>query len=423
MYMSWVYMFLKQYTYQDLNNFNLSNAFSATIIKSIEFFLFLENNNNYRSYLDIFYKEVNITDWRTYLQWLLLPIMSIMSSKGNYKGIDISANPQPDVFQNIVRNIILSDIDSPEEDFTTLKSKPLIEEGDGKYLIVHNKFYLEKIFRGVYFIILKKIEKKEGNTFMTIISNEFSEKYLLCNILNDSFNNNATYQAHSEELLKEEFRKANKSQDGLPDYFLKSANSCFVFESKDVLIKKEIKGTEYPSLLVNSFQDKFLFHFDKRGKIVDVGIRQLRNNIRRLLTKDYPTSLLLNDCKKIFPILIVHDVSFSCLGFTQLLNRWHWNEIEKIKNDGIDITSVQSLVVIDIDTLILLKEGMEKKLIDFQDILEEYIYSVSQPIQPPHGLIEAMESFRTFALHFAEQNNVPVFPKESILRYTPELFK
>jgi hypothetical protein len=419
-YMSRVYMFLKQYTYQDLNNFNFKNVFAATIIKSIEFFLFLENN--YKNYLDIFYKEANVTDWRIYLTWLLLPIMKIMESGDNYKGIDINENAQPEVLENILKSIILSDVDLPEEDFTKLKSKPLIDEGDGKYLIVHNKFYLESIFRGVYFTILKKIDKKDGNNFMTTISNEFSEKRLLCNILNDCFNNKANYVSYSEELLKEEFRKVNKSEDGLPDYFLKSDNSCFVFESKDVFIKKEIKGTEHPSLLVNSFQEKFLFYHDKTGKAVDVGIRQLRNNIRRILTKEYPASLLSNDFKKIFPILIVHDVSFSCLGFTQLLNRWHLNEIEKIKNDGIDITSVQPLVVIDIDALILLKEGIEKGHLNFQDSLEKYIYSVSQPMLTQEDLYRVMESFRTFVLNFASENKVQIFPKESISRYTPELF-
>ncbi|MBL0308879.1 MAG: hypothetical protein IPP77_04135 [Bacteroidetes bacterium] len=279
-----------------------------------------------------------------------------------------------------------------DDDFSVIRAFPFykIPGEKGEYRIIYDLFVIDKIFRGLYFKLKElhdakdySIDKKFKDFRGYIYCDRFSEKYLLANVLNKIAAGN--YFAVSEDdAIRIGIAKS------APDFYLRKDNAILIFESKDVLIKKRVKQSFDYLEITEEMKHQFA------GK----AISQLVGNIRRILIHDWPidTGIVL-ETVRIYPVLVTHYETFNASGLNYILNYWFQEELDKLRQEGLNISCVLPLVCMDIDTLIYFQDIFrEEKAIEvaIQEYLK-FVHLVPTKILLPTELL----------IKYKEESNYP----------------
>lgn len=350
----------------DLTNYRLDNLFATQLIRAIMFFEFLESREDCKVLLEEFYKYFGVEDYKHYFK-LILPLCFavIMNSKEVHTDLKIDE----DINGNgILDKLTVSDNEILEAfDFKNLRSKPLHKISDNIYRIISPQFTIELLYNGLYWkfkYIYDLLEKKDRPKDLYLLKTyEFSEKFVLNKVLKKYFGKR--YFQKSGDELEQEY-------DGAPDYYMRNGNRIFLFESKDIMLNAEVKQTFDFHVICEEMQKKLYMNENGKPKAV----LQIINNIKRILNEQ------LNFDKgfrgknvKVYPILVLHYRMFNVGGFNKIIDSWFQNELETLKNDGFNISNIKPLIIIDVDTLIFYQDLFANRKLDFEDCLNEYIYS------------------------------------------------
>lgn len=260
---------------------------------------------------------------------------------------------------------MISDDILEDDDFTNVKINPIFKIKGDQFSVVNYYFVIDKFFRSAKFKIKetyeaqKDLKKKNGN-FFSFFNKEFSENFLMKNVLDELF--------HQKYIFKKEER--DKELPGESDYYARHGNNIFIFENKDVLIAKDIKASGDISKIDSALKQKFLGDSDHR-----VGIGQLINTIVEILGKKFRFDEYINSKNnlKIYPILLVHDRIFQTVGINYKLNKWYLEEVQKELKEKYNSSNIKDLTVIDIDTIILWLPYLKKKDRNFRNILDKHL--------------------------------------------------
>lgn len=350
-------MFCIDYPTSDKVNFDIKQIWITQMIKAIYLFQFLEHNEKTKPLLSAFLSYFNKSTWQAYLKsFLPLTMPAIQDEKEGYTDIIVTHD---DNFKEncsfIEKLIVRPDDQIDENDFLTLRAKPFYKIEDGIYRIIFNLFVVEKIFKGVYFL-LRDVNNNlpKGNKIKDIRSfygAEFSENVLMYNILDPLFAGKCI--KYSGKELSEQ--KVN----GAPDYYVRKGKNIFLFESKDFLIKAEYKTSFDFNVYEKEFQRILYYEELVDGHIKQKAVMQLINNVRKLLKNEFEadSDYFYKDVF-IYPILLTHDIQYDTFGFNKLIDYWFQDELEGLKEEGFFIHRVKPLTVINIDSLIYHHEGL-----------------------------------------------------------------
>lgn len=312
--------------------------------------------------LNAFYKYYCVKDYNDYLRRLLgITYPVLMKDKESHTEIHLDNLDNEDF---IDKHILSSDEVASELDFLTLRSKPLYKFGKGKYRIISPLFTIEMIYNGLYFRLKEINNKLSGDDKVSglygLKTYEYSEQYALDTLLQEIYGKRY-YQKSGKEL--------DKIMNGAPDYYIRNGKHTVIFESKDILISKESKQCTDFRILRNELRLKLYENEKSKPKAV----RQFVENIRKLLKgeADYDANFPVNK-GIIFPVLVVHYRMFNAAGLNHIINGWFRNELEKLKHESLDISRVQDLIIIDIDTLVFNKEALQSGKLPLWNALMEY---------------------------------------------------
>lgn len=345
----------------DLTNYDLDKLFSTQMIRSIMLFEFLENEPKAKPLLKEFYQKFEVTDYKDFLK-RLIPISTAiaMKNKESYTDIDVSNNKDLKSNIDFLEKFSVEDADKIEGfDFKGLRSKPMYKVEEGLYRIISPLFALELLYNGLYWKLKETNEAlpdeeriKDFNGMKTL---KFSEIFCLHKILKKYFGNR--YLQYSGEQL-------DANYEGAPDYYVRNGKRIFLFESKDILTTAEVKeSTDFLKI------EKLLS--DKLYK--PKGIMQIIANVKKALTNNFGFDNKINpNTVIIYPILVLHNRMFMTAGMNKLLNHWFNDELEKLRQEGFNLSKVRPLVIIDIDTLIFNQDVFINKRLDFENCLIEY---------------------------------------------------
>ena len=264
----------------------------------------------------------------------------------------------------IDKHIIEINTEITELDFLNVRSNPLYKFEENKYRVVFPLFVIEMIYNGLFFR-LKAInetlpEDQKISQFYNLKTLQYSEQFVLSKILKEIYGNRYI-QKSGEEL--------DATISGAPDYYVRNGKYVHIYESKDILISKEAKQS--PNFDDLNSELKLKLFENQKGK--RKAVRQLVENIRKLISKEatydpgFPS-----ERAQIFPILILHYRMFNAAGMNSVVNKWFKEELQLIADNGIDISRIHDLVIIDIDTLIFNKEALQSGKITIQEVIEEY---------------------------------------------------
>jgi hypothetical protein len=389
-------LLIKTYHYYDLQNYILNEVFLAQFIKAIDFFQFIENDPKLTPHLSLFLSTYKCKTWKEWIKKLLNLIIPVINHNDEtYSEIKLESDDDFEINSNFI-NFFTVPIDYNElPDFVSLRSNPIIKIDEKTFIILNKLFLVERIFKSVVFEFSLKVNRSlpkelQVKDFRSIYCDHFSEQILLYNTLDKCFPNNNKWI----KFKGEDFKKKGYSAE--PDYYVRFKNKILLFESKDVILRGEVKQSRDFSILSESLKEKFLEHgTDKKA------ILQIIENVKRLFDVYYKKidNNYNVDFLNIFPILVVHDRQFDTPELNRLINIWFKNELRKNFNAK-EISKINDLVIVNIDTLILYQEHFRKRgEYGLEIMINKYFEFIKPTISRSHE--EVMKKYLNTSIPFS----------------------
>ena len=364
-------LFCLEYPTSDKVNFNINQIWTTQIIKAIYLFQFLEVNEKTKQLLSAFLVSFNCSSWIDFLKSLLpLTIPAITREREAHTDIIIEPNEKFEESCAFIAKLMIQENDSLDpNDFLTLRAKPFYKIEEGTYRIIFDLFVVEKLFKGIYFLLrdvnksLPKAQRiKEIRSFYGI---EISEKILCYKAIESIYSENCIrFSGYDLSEMK---------IDGTSDYYIRKGNNIILFESKDFLIQAEKKASFDYDIYEQEFQRVLYYKSLPNGKEQHKAVMQLINNVRQILKKEFAADTDYHYKEvSIYPVLLTHDHQYDVPGFNELLNFWFQDELLGLKEEGLFIHRVKPLTVVNIDTLIYNQVGLSE-IISLHDLLKLYV--------------------------------------------------
>lgn len=396
--------------YSDVNNYDLYELLISEFLRAVSFFEFIENRPEAKYLLEQFYKDYDVVDWRQYLKQLSGLSFSILR-KGKAGYVDLTIPKDADYERNVSFLDTISRVrfdETPENDFKSVRERPLHLVEPGKYKIVSELFCVERIFKGLYFILKAVNEKLPNETkiksFRNLYTYDFSEQHALYGILDKAF---------PKRFIKisGEYISSQKYQGG-PDFYVRFNNKAFLFESKDSLINASLKETGDYAKLHTDLETKFY----KDGKSPKA-VLQLLNNIKDIFSErfkaidpEYKSTLV-----RLYPILVIHDRQLDVPGFNKIINQWFTSEIKMLST--VDQSRVHPITVMDMGTLVLIHELINERKLLLENVIEEYHKFVTLPTvfrsetERKQKALDTTLPFSFFVKQFIAKRNLKRYPE------------
>jgi hypothetical protein len=357
---------LAQHEIINTSNFDLYKILAAQTIKSIFLFNFLEKFCPWL--LDSFLSKYSCKNYKEYFD-LIMPIVSQVFTvkpdlESDFFEIEL---PNSKLLNFIDKFVIRPGTLDEDVDFRNIRSMPILEISDKKYVIMSNLFMVQKIYNGLYFEFKKindvDFDKKILN-FRVYFTSYFTEKFLFYNLM-DSAYSKRKYKRYSGEEIEGNYKFL-----GGPDYYVRNGNRILLFENKDILIASATKNSYSYNEISQILEDKLA---KKKG------INQVINNIRYILDKKYPFDNSYNKSVKIYPIIIVHNSEFNSLGINKFYNNIFKDRLNFISNEGYNINYVKDITIINIDILLIFQNSLQSKLFSLHEAIDMYHKSICTP--------------------------------------------
>ncbi len=352
--------------FSDVVNFDLAELFVSEFVRAVLFFEFLEAQPGAKPLLEKFYQIYQVQNWSQYLRQSSGISASILSkTKTGFLELTI---PQGENFERDVNFLdTLSAVPYDElgdNDFKSLREKPLQKIDTGTYRIIFGLFCVERVFKGLYFN-LKAVNQilpatVRINDFRNLYTYRFSEQHALYITLKKAFPKKYLCIG-GEQISSQEYQ-------GGPDFYVRNCNKIFLFESKDSLINASLKESGDFALLTNDLKSKFYVDGTKPKAAMQLlnGILDLFSERFLAIDSEYKKNFI-----RVYPIVVIHDRQLDVPGFNKIINSWFIPELEKMATK-IDITRVKPITVIDTSTLILTNELLNSRQLMLEDIIDEY---------------------------------------------------
>lgn len=359
--------FMMSFKDADILNYDNSNIIKAQVIKSAFLYEFLQENAKFNPLLDEFLKHYEIPNWPSYIM-KLFPITEAIRNKREEGYVNLKVNDKDETqdMKKFFQKLTINDIKVLDEhDFLTLRSNPIYWVNDDLYRITFELFVLEKIYTGAYWKLFE-LNNKLGSSglkgnFRNQFCKEFSEKHLTYSVLNSIYGKR--YKCFTGQQAD------NERIDGAPDYYVRNGNKIFLFESKDTLLKKELKN----SMSFTEIEKELINKFYKTETGQSKAILQLINCVKLILDKKFSLDeAYKSENVKIFPILLFHQSQQEVAGLNRIIQSWFQIELNNIESEGYDISNVRPITMIYIDTLINYQDILISKRHRLEKLIDGY---------------------------------------------------
>lgn len=416
------FLFTMAYADSDLINFDTNKIFTSQIVKSIMLFEMLEQDKSTTLLLRAFLKHFECENWKEYLK-SILPIVFSIIMRDNEAHIDIILKKDEHYNRNLAffqKLTIKDDTTLSEHDFSSVRANPIYQADETTFRIVFPLFAIEMLHKGLYFKLSNindTLSKEEGKIaeFRGFYCDNFSENYLLYETMHRMLGKR--YKKFTGQQMKDAGLVAE------PDYYFRNGNKIFLFESKDVFIRADIKGSFDFVKLDSALKEKFYFVEKKGGGIKKKAVLQLINSIKNILSKNFIVDSQYNEKKVIiYPILVTHHHQFDVIGLNNIIKSWFDDELMKLAQQHYIVNNIKPITIINIDDLILYQDLFLQKQITLEELIDSYIDYVSfnkkKKYRSEQELINESKNtlipFATFSSNYIQKKKLRAYP--NILR-------
>jgi hypothetical protein len=328
-------------------------------------------NERFNFYLLKFLKQRHIVSADNYL-YQLMTMYLFLQTKKEYPVNQICIGKNDNVNRTFFDNFcIVPECYEDSKNLKLLRDNPLLKYRDNHYIIIYNRFLIDKFFTGIIFDIAKE-NISENMPFAKIygsikqlIGQEFSERYLFYEIMRRIFPI-SSYISYTGDELKDVLK------EGEPDFYIRKDNKIFLFEFKDELMKGEVACSEDYDLIEKETFRMFVTDVSSNGKLKPKGVMQLANVIEKKLP------VILSEIDKtdqynkfeIYPVLVYYDSCFDIEGFNYILNSKFQNIIkDKQISESYLISDV---LMVNIHTFMYIEDYLSDEKIIFDECIDKY---------------------------------------------------
>lgn len=329
------------------------------VVKSTLFLQYMEEN--YPEHIAKLMEEYGCDDWREYQRELSGLALQFLNNGSKDMPAQISAE-EGSLLQRILLRNSVSKLDHIDEntDHRYLRERPVYPVSNTLFVILSWLFLIERLYNGLIFD-LNAINKKVARPipeFFAEKGSRFSEERLFYKLLDEIFKKKSGVKKSGKEM-----REAGIT--GEPDYYVRSGNKVFLFESKDVMCPAKIRNSNDPEKISAFLYDKFVQQDNGKPK----AIKQLVNNMQLV-----DSGTLDSEAKnvRVYPILVVHDYIYDTIGVNYQLIKWFRTEVESRQWSG-RIKRICPVIILPIDTLIMLEKALTRTSVKLDKLLEEYV--------------------------------------------------
>jgi len=369
----------KAFQYADLLDRNAQELFITEIGKATMLFGLLETHVLAKPILDTFLAKYDCLHWTDYLK-AIAGMSAIGFDTANHSGNTlVEIDPQLPFYPTCLKILDQVSVDIEmaviSEDFLYLRNHPIHRQCENKYQILARRFFVEKIFRALYF------ELREINATLGIMSDtKFRTVFYT-----SSFSENTLFYAVLDKIFEQSpFKKQGLEMEmidpgfGASDYIAFHKQSVFIFESKDILIKKEVKAR----LFIPEMYDEFRKKFYKDGT-ADKAVLQLARNVKKMIEGGYEKFMFSpSKCRFIYPLVVVHSEAFNILGLNQILAHWFKEACIEVGLSAKQRYKIKPVVIIDVGTLLYFQDKINKNKVGLGSIISHYARRTKMPLDP-----------------------------------------
>ena len=292
--------------------------FRPQLYKARQLYDFCDKDALFKTYLPFFLKEKGVANWGEYLI-LLFGIYS-----HSFKNTLL---PRGSELENKFLSQFVIDKDEAENSrlwdlgykgLGYLRDHFLYELPTGEYLLLDVNLLIDKFYQSLKFELYGTVKKnnlltargkpyKDQPQFNATLGDVFSEKYLLYDLFDKTYNGGNAVKFTGEQL----------KQNGITgelDYYLRIGNTLFLIEYKDILFPDTLKYSDDTDAIKQGIKDRLCK--DENG--VRKGGGQLLYNIDRILNHGLMDTLDpgIKNVKSIYPLLVTTDMAFSAMWET-----------------------------------------------------------------------------------------------------------
>lgn len=338
------------------------------ILFSGSFFDYLSENLTYEPFLKEFLANKKLQSHHQYLRALAEVYIKDI-------GQDFSFTLTPDnqflasLFDSFTLPTLVADPMNPnhpkipDQDFKTFRTFPMVNIGEGTYYILHNNFFVDKLYQGAIFDFYKQTSvcEKVGSfaSFLQKLGSSFAESKI--------------FYTHAARCFRQDRHIVKVTGDQYntleyTDYYVREGKSIFLFEFKNVLISSAVKQ----SMNYKTIEQEIFKKLVRNEKGKPKGVTQLCNVIKNLVAKPFPFDNFLN--KKfsrlnIYPILVCTDDFFNVDGVEKIVN----DEFQRqLLNQDFGKHKINPAVIIHINDLISLQLTRISSKKNFQHVIDLY---------------------------------------------------
>ncbi len=380
----------------------------AALFKACQFFNFCENNPVYQVYLDCFYTDCKINDWRNYLGRLLV----LFQNSINNHAIKIDSTDFGSISflqQFVINREDLKAIENWKNPQALLyfRNHFLIRFNGGIYFVISPDFIVDKMYQGLKFMFFDAIVKhgikmSNGNYFEKLpqfteqLGRDFSETSLAYTLFKKALSNNVDCLITGKEFNESKF------PHGEPDLYIRKGNSLILVEVKDLLFPEAVKQSEKVEDVVSHIKSRICAYPEKPHK----GFGQILDNIERLSKGIFnPYDSKAQEVKVVYPVIMTTDNAYSALGVNSEIVK-QANRIMKVIGDKMGNRFISIPIILDIDTLISMSYRLFIGELDIFQVFHEYIMKCRAGLIPFKAY--AYECFQR-GLKFSKEENLFLF--------------
>ena len=358
--------------------FKLYKDFKYQIYKAIPFFKFLESDTHYKQILPLFYADKKVTCWQEYIGRLFN--FYAQSLKGRFIKVD-TADPGDNEFVKQY-SVDLKDFVELSKDHNALnylRDHFLIDCSSKNFMFLNANLLVDKIYQGMRFDVYRTVEahgilNKKGKKyngypdFSSCLGQDFSEPELLYSLIQKTFESNCS------KLFMGEYLKS-QGLEAEPDLYMRIGSVLYLFEFKDVILGDRFKYSSDMALVKRSICERICLLDGEKRK----GAGQLHHTIKAIFENHVMDSLDPDVSKvtDIVPIVVTTDRAFSAIGVQALVVE-EYNKYPKIHFSGF----ISVPIVIELDTLIDLSYRFNVGVLDFTNVIKDYMYNKCSNLQP-----------------------------------------
>lgn len=348
--------------------------FRPQLYKARQFYDFCDKDTLFKTYMPYFLKEKGVRNWGEYLT-LLFGIYSF--------SIKNTVLPKGNAMENKFLSQFVIDGDEAAKaklwdmgsrGLGYLRDHFLYELPNGEYLLLDANLLIDKFYQSLKFELYSTVKKnslltakgkpyKDQPQFFGTLGDVFSEKYLLYELFEKTYNGGNAVKFTGEEL----------KQNGITgelDYYLRIGNTLFLIEYKDVLFPDNLKYSDDTDAIKQGIRDRLC----KDDNNVRKGGGQLLYNIDRILNHGLMDALDpdVKNVKSIYPLLITTDMAFSAMGVNLTVTE-EFDKIMKTKYSFKLPVMIYVPVIANLDSIILLSYRLHTSALQLNELLKDYI--------------------------------------------------